>query len=355
VFAKLKQLQDILHQIGQGVIAFSGGCDSTFLLAVAHEVLGDRVIALTAISPSLPEWERQDAERLGRLIGARHIWIETREMEREEYRSNPSNRCFFCKDELFSFACREASTMGLGVVMDGANLDDRGDHRPGRLAAKQHNVRSPLDEAGLTKQEIRDLSKHLGLPTWDKPAIACLASRFPYGTEISHERIARVAACEKLLRELGFRQFRARFHDTILRIEIDNCELPRAMEPDIRDALIRGCKQAGFLYVTLDLQGFRSGSMNEALPKQALSTAISASSQQAPSTAISISSQQALSTAISISSQQALSTAIPISSQQALSTAISTSSQQAPSTAIPISSQQALSTAADALHGASHS
>ena len=343
MFAKLKQLQDILHQIGQGVIAFSGGCDSTFLLAVAHEVLGDRVIALTAISPSLPEWERQDAERLGRLIGARHIWIETREMEREEYRSNPSNRCFFCKDELFSFACREASTMGLGVVMDGANLDDRGDHRPGRLAAKQHNVRSPLDEAGLTKQEIRDLSKHLGLPTWDKPAIACLASRFPYGTEISHERIARVAACEKLLRELGFRQFRARFHDTILRIEIDNCELPRAMEPDIRDALIRGCKQAGFLYVTLDLQGFRSGSMNEALPKQALSTAISASSQQAPSTAISISSQQALSTAISISSQQAL------------STAISTSSQQAPSTAIPISSQQALSTAADALHGASHS
>lgn len=271
--SKLNTLHEILQHIGQGVVAFSGGCDSTFLLAVAHEVLGDRVVALTAISPSLPEWERQDAERLGRLIGARHLWIETQEMDREEYRSNPSNRCFFCKDELFSFACKEATQMDLGIVMDGANFDDRGDHRPGRLAAKNYGVRSPLDEAGLTKQEIRDLSKQMGLPTWDKPAIACLASRFPYGTEISHERIARVAQCEKLLRDLGFRQFRARFHDTILRLEIALDELPRAMDPTMRDALLKGCKEAGFLYVTLDLQGYRSGSMNEALPPQELAVA----------------------------------------------------------------------------------
>ena len=262
---KLEKLQTLLAEMGQGVVAFSGGCDSSFLLAVAHEVMGDRVVALTAISPSLPEWERQDAERIGRLIGAKHIWIETQEMEREEYRANPSNRCFFCKDELFSFATREALRLELGVVMDGSNVDDRGDHRPGRVAVRKYGIRSPLDEAGLTKQEIRDLSKAMGLPTWDKPALACLASRFPYGTSLSHERIARVAACEKALRDLGFRQFRARFHDTILRLEIAEEELLRAMEPAIRSQIIARCKEAGFLYITLDLQGYRSGSMNEAL------------------------------------------------------------------------------------------
>lgn len=262
---KLEKLRELLRNIDRGVVAFSGGCDSTFLLQVAHEEMGDRVVALTAISPSLAPWEKEDALKLAASIGAKHICVESHEMDREEYRANPSNRCFFCKDELFSIAREECLKRDLGVVMDGANLDDRGDHRPGRLAAQQHNVRSPLDEVGLTKKEIRELSKQMGLPTWDKPAIACLASRFPYGTPISTERIGRIAACEGILRELGLRQFRARFHDTILRIEIDPAEFAKVMDPSTRDTIVTRCKEQGFLYIALDLQGYRSGSMNEAL------------------------------------------------------------------------------------------
>ncbi len=266
---KYRRLQEILADIGQGVVAFSGGCDSTLLLRVAHDVLGDNILALTARSPSMAPWEREDAERLASLIGVKHMWVDSHEMEREEYRANPSNRCFFCKDELFGIAIEKAATLDLGTVMDGANFDDRGDHRPGRLAAKKYEVRSPLDEAELTKKEVRELSKELGLPTWDKPAIACLASRFPYGTKITRERIAKVTECERILRELGFRQFRARYHDTILRIEVDPSEFPQVMET--RDTLVERCKEQGFLYIALDLQGYRSGSLNEVLkdtPKQ---------------------------------------------------------------------------------------
>jgi len=264
---KLVRLQGILKEIGRGAVAFSGGCDSTFLLRVAHDLLGDDVIAITALSPSMADWEREEAEQLAQLIGVKHIWVNTHEMDREEYRDNPPNRCFFCKDELFTIACQEASKMDIGVVMDGTNRDDRKDHRPGSLAAQKHSVRSPLDEAGFTKQEIRDMSKKIGLPTWDKPAIACLASRFPYGVKISTERISKVAQCEAVLRELDFKQFRARFHETILRIEIAPEELDRAMEPEIRKQIVQRCKAAGFLYVTLDLQGYRRGSLNEVLER----------------------------------------------------------------------------------------
>lgn len=265
---KLQRLQQILRAIGQGVVAFSGGSDSALLLRVAYDTLGDNVVALTAVSPSMAPWEREEAAQICEQIGAKHLWVDSHEMEREEYLSNPSNRCFYCKDELFSIALREAHQRGLGVVMDGSNLDDRGDHRPGRLAARQYQVRSPLDEAEISKQEVREISKLLGLPTWDKPAIACLASRFPYGTRITQERISRITMCEKLLRELGLRQFRARYHEPILRIEVASEEFAHVMLPSVREALIQGCKAQGFLYVTLDLQGFRSGSMNEALSPQ---------------------------------------------------------------------------------------
>lgn len=265
---KLERLRTLLKGLDKGIVAFSGGCDSTFLLQVAHEVMGDKVIALTAISPSMAPWEREDAKKLAEWIGAQHIWVESHEMDREEYRANPSNRCFFCKDELFSIAQKEGVKLNMGVVMDGANVDDRGDHRPGRLAAEKYNVRSPLDEVGLTKQEIRDLSKQMGLPTWDKPAIACLASRFPYGTRISTDRINRITACEQILRELGMIQFRARFHDTILRIEIDPVEFDKVMQANIREEIVKRCKEQGFQYIALDLQGYRSGSLNEVLASE---------------------------------------------------------------------------------------
>ncbi len=263
---KLERLREIIAQLGEGVVAFSGGCDSSFLLAVALEVLGEkRVVALTAVSPSLPERELEEAKLLARQLRVEHIIAESGEIEDPNYRENSPQRCFFCKDALFKLALREARKRGFKIIMYGSNLDDRGDYRPGRKAAELHGVYSPLEEAELTKREIRYLSKLLGLPTWNKPAMPCLASRFPYGTEITIEKLKKIERCEEKLRELGFKNFRARYHYPILRIELPPDEFSKITAPSVREAIIQTAKEQGFLYVTLDLEGYRQGSLNRAL------------------------------------------------------------------------------------------
>jgi uncharacterized protein len=260
---KLNALRGIFEEMEHAVIAYSGGVDSTFLLKVAVETLGARAVGLTAISESYPTWELQEARDLAESMGARIIEIKTDEIERGEYRKNAGDRCYFCKTELFSVAAREAKKLNLGHLCYGAIPDDLGDHRPGMTAADEWQVRAPLIEAGLSKDEIRLLSKQAGLPTWNKPATACLASRFPFGTEITAERLQQVEACEDLLRALGFREFRARYHEHLVRLELGPEELQRVFStPELRDAVTQGCKDVGFRFVTIDLEGYRSGSAN---------------------------------------------------------------------------------------------
>jgi uncharacterized protein len=262
---KLPRLKQILAESESLLVAFSGGVDSTFLLKVAHTVLGDRVVALTAVSPTAAPGELEAADELAAMIGCRHLRVESHEMDNPAFTSNPANRCYFCKDELYRICRREAARLDIAVVADGTNLDDLKDHRPGLKAAKQWRVRHPLVEAGFTKADIRYFSRELGLPTWDKPAIACLTSRFPYGVEIDLEKLRRLAACERFLRELGFRQFRVRYHGELLRIETAADEIQRFLDPALRETIARRFKQEGFTYVSLDLEGYRTGSMNETL------------------------------------------------------------------------------------------
>ncbi len=259
---KTTRLQSILSEMGGCVIGFSGGVDSTLLFAVAAEVLGQRALAVTATSETYPERERRAAEELAIRIGGRHRVIVSEELDIPEFKDNPRNRCYYCKHELFSKLRAIADEEGLACVLDGTNIDDRSDHRPGRQAAGEIGVRSPLEEAGFTKQDIRELSRALDLPTWDKPAYACLSSRFPYGTAITRERVGRVGQAEEALLELGFRILRVRYHDSVARLELGPEEFALASGP-LREEVVRIVKGAGFTYVALDLQGYRTGAMNE--------------------------------------------------------------------------------------------
>ena len=262
---KEERLFAMLGGMGRVIVAFSGGTDSAYLGWAANRVLGANALAITADSASLPESHKRDAEEFVRRFGMAHEYIQTYEFENPDYLRNDPNRCFHCKDELFTRLDQVSRERGYEHVVYGVNLDDLGDYRPGQNAAKKHEVEAPLADAGLTKAEIRELSRIAGLPTWDRPASACLSSRIPYGTPVTIENVKTVETGEEQLKSLGFRQFRVRFHGEVVRIEIAPEELPRAMTADMAKRFTRIFKALGFQYVTLDLEGYRQGSLNEVL------------------------------------------------------------------------------------------
>jgi pyridinium-3,5-biscarboxylic acid mononucleotide sulfurtransferase len=267
---KFERLTNLLREQEGLLVAFSAGVDSTFLLKIAHMVMAEKAIALTASSPTAPPGELEAAKEFAKNLGCRHIILDSHEMANPSFAENPVNRCFFCKDELYRICRKQADQLGIATVVDGTNLDDLKDHRPGLKAAREWGVRHPLVEAEMTKEDIRRYSRALDLPTWDKPSSPCLSSRFPYGTEITFDRLKKVAACEVFMKELRFREFRVRYHGNLARIEVSPNEIDRLFEREIRDAIVKKFKEIGFNYVSLDLQGFRSGSLNEALQKKAV-------------------------------------------------------------------------------------
>ncbi|MFB3739292.1 MAG: ATP-dependent sacrificial sulfur transferase LarE [Candidatus Velamenicoccus archaeovorus] len=260
---KLEALEGWFAGAERVVVAYSGGTDSTLVAAVATRALGDRALAVTAVSPSLPPGEAAEARRVAAQLGIRHRTVRTHEAEDPRYLANGPDRCYHCKTELYTVLGRVAAEAGRGAwVVSGANVDDLGDVRPGLRAAREHGVRHPLVEVGLTKAEVREAARRLELPTWDKPASACLSSRIAFGMMISVEELARVGRAERLLKDLGFRQCRVRVHGELVRIEVEAPELPRLADPAVRERVVEGLRSLGYRYVTLDLEGFRSGSMN---------------------------------------------------------------------------------------------
>ena len=264
--AKLTHLRGIFAPLNAVLIAFSGGVDSTLVLKVAHDTIGDRALALTTTSPTMPGEDRDTAIAMARQIGARHLIVESNELEIPGYAANPVDRCYLCKTNLFTVCEAKARELGIGAIVDGLNLDDLHDYRPGMKAAAEKLVRHPLVESELTKAEVRELSRRLGLPTWDRAASPCLSSRFPYGTAITPDGLEKVERGEQFLHALGFKVARVRYHGDVARVEVETHEIERMLKPEIRELIDLELKKLGFRFVTLDLRGFRSGSLNEGLP-----------------------------------------------------------------------------------------
>ncbi len=267
---KLDRLRERLRELGSVLVCYSGGVDSAFVLAVAHDTLGARTVGMTAVSPSLPPGEKDDARAIAAAIGADHRFVSSNEIEDPRYVANNPDRCFHCKSELYRIAVAKQREWSLAYVLNGTNVDDLGDYRPGLEAAKEAGVVSPLVEAGFSKDDVREAAQRIGLGVWDKPASACLASRIPYGTSVTAERLAQIGAVEAALRELGFRQVRVRYHGDVARIELGLDELARALDPEQRERIVLAGKAAGFQFVTLDLGGYRRGSHNEVLVGRSL-------------------------------------------------------------------------------------